>query len=182
MYLQMPNDSSSEELTHAEPKMAGGRDTISWSFLYRAPQTVGVVDTLYATGNSVDLNLDPLGDYWNIAANFHVLVTSPSDVGDEEVVRSFALHQNYPNPFNPSTTITFDLSVVSRVVLSVYDVTGKRLKTLVDGEHAAGSHELQFGADQHPGLSSGIYHYRIEVEPEGKSARFVATKKMILLK
>ncbi len=72
-----PNDSPTDslELTHILPKLANGQDTISWSFFYRAPLTAGIVDTLYANGNSVDTSQDPSGDGWNFADNFLIHVT-----------------------------------------------------------------------------------------------------------
>ena len=60
MRVDPNNPVDSLELTHTDPKLSDGRDTISWSFYYRAPSTVGSVDTIYANGNSVDLSLDPV--------------------------------------------------------------------------------------------------------------------------
>ena len=72
----------------------------------------------------------------------------------------FALMQNYPNPFNPSTTIEFTLPEDGRVTLRVYDVLGKVVATLVDGELKAGSvHRATFDASR---ISSGIYFFRLE--------------------
>ncbi len=85
----------------------------------------------------------------------------------------FALLGTYPNPFNPSTTISFALPEAGKVTLSVYDVTGRLVTTLVDGHRNAGVHEVTFDASQ---LASGIYIYRLE------AGQFTASGKMVLMK
>ena len=95
-----------------------------------------------------------------------------SGVGDN-LPTSFALKQNYPNPFNPTTDIAFDLPVRSHVELSVYNVLGQHVSTLVDTEMDAGSHIITFEASSY---SSGVYFYRISAE------NFSDTKKMVMLK
>ena len=89
------------------------------------------------------------------------------------VPESFALEQNYPNPFNPSTAIHFALPELSRVRLTIYDMLGREVQRLVDGELGAGIHEVQFNAT---GLPSGTYLYRLET-PQGSFS-----KRMVLLK
>ena len=83
------------------------------------------------------------------------------------------LNQNYPNPFNPSTNISYSISKSSRVVLSVYDVLGNLVTTLVNENQEIGSYTINFNAGE---LSSGIYYYKLQV------GDFVAVKKMLLLK
>ncbi|MGH7497203.1 MAG: ThuA domain-containing protein [bacterium] len=87
---------------------------------------------------------------------------------------SFALAQNYPNPFNPTTTIHYELPVLSKVDLSIYNLLGQKVATLVSGRQLAGSYEINWEAAAHPG---GVYFYRLET-----STGFVQTKKLILLK
>jgi hypothetical protein len=90
-----------------------------------------------------------------------------------ELPFQFALSQNYPNPFNPATIISYTLLKSGRVRLAVYDLLGREVAVLVDGDESAGSHQLTFSR---PGLSSGIYFYRLE------TSRQAITKKMLLLK
>lgn len=86
----------------------------------------------------------------------------------------FSLSQNYPNPFNPTTKINFDLPSDSKVQLTVFDMTGRLIGTIVDNENfTAGFHTVQFNAGA---LSSGTYFYRISAGGN------VQTKKMTLIK
>ena len=156
MRIDPNNPVDSLELTHTVPKLANGRDTISWPFYYRAPLLAGIVDTIYANGNSVDLSMDPDGDYWNYAPDFLVHVVGSAGVTEQPLVNGFALAQNYPNPFNPSTIIRFDLAVVGRVSLSVFDIVGRKVADLVNGDLPSGIHEVTFSAEKYGSISSGI--------------------------
>jgi hypothetical protein len=86
---------------------------------------------------------------------------------------TFALSQNFPNPFNPSTLISYQLPGAGPVRLTVYDILGREVATLVDGTQQQGAHEARFDAG---GLSSGVYLYRLQTNG------FVQQKKMILQK
>ncbi len=94
----------------------------------------------------------------------------------------FVLHQNHPNPFNPATEIRYQISEVSRVTLKVYDVLGREVAMLVNGEREAGTHRVRWDARLRPadfggqaaGLPSGVYFYRL------KANGFVETRKMNL--
>jgi hypothetical protein len=85
----------------------------------------------------------------------------------------YSLEQNYPNPFNPDTRIKFAIPIESEVNLSVYNILGELVSTIVDEKMNAGYYEYNFDAAHY---SSGIYFYRI------KAGSFVETKKMILLR
>ncbi len=86
-----------------------------------------------------------------------------SSVNDRpgEVPTAFALHAAYPNPFNPSTKIAFDLTKAVQVKLSVYDVNGKLVATLVNGKLEAGKHSVSWNAKGQP---SGVYFAKLEAE------------------
>jgi len=94
-------------------------------------------------------------------------------ISDVNNVTIYNLEQNYPNPFNPSTVISYQLPVTSKVVLKVYDVLGNEVATLVNEEKSSGNYEVEFNAS---GLTSGIYFYQLQ------AGSFVETKKMVLLK
>jgi hypothetical protein len=86
---------------------------------------------------------------------------------------SFELSQNYPNPFNPSTKIDFKLSKASDVKMTVYNVLGQQVATLLNEHMSAGSQSVVFDASK---LSSGVYFYRLD------AGNFSSIKKMMLLK
>ncbi len=85
----------------------------------------------------------------------------------------FEVYQNYPNPFNPSTKISFDLPIDGNVNVTVFDLSGKEIVTLINDVKTAGYYTIDFNASN---LSSGIYFYRIS------AGNFTATKKMTLIK
>ncbi len=94
------------------------------------------------------------------------------------VPKNFALSQNYPNPFNPTTKIDFDLPFDSKVTIAIYDMTGREIMTLLNGDlKPSGFYTANINASA---LSSGAYFYRIIAE--GGNNNFVQTKKMMLIK
>ena len=97
------------------------------------------------------------------------MVSTDNDI----IVNEFALHQNYPNPFNPQTTIKFSLPEAQLVNLSVYNMLGQQVLTLVDRELPAGYHTAKWYAGN---IASGVYIYRLT--SNGKSL----TQKMLLMK
>jgi hypothetical protein len=86
----------------------------------------------------------------------------------------FTLAQNYPNPFNPSTTINFTLGKASNVKLTVYNLLGQKVATLVDSRMNAGRQSVVFDASRY---ASGVYFYRLDA-----GSNFNSVKKMLLLK
>lgn len=97
--------------------------------------------------------------------------TSVSD--SKKLPDSYQLLQNYPNPFNPSTTIKFSVPQNGHVNLTVFNLLGQEVETLVNEEREQGNHEVKFNASN---LPSGIYLYRLQ------TANTVEAKKMILMK
>jgi len=98
-----------------------------------------------------------------------------TDVTTSEMLppSNFKLEQNFPNPFNPTTVISYQLSVDSKVSLKVFDVLGKEIAVLVNEEQPVGIYQVSFNQQQ---LASGIYFYQLRADS------FVQTKKMILLR
>jgi len=93
----------------------------------------------------------------------------------------YALYQNYPNPFNPITTIQYELPQRSDVHLSIYDLLGREVTTLVSETQEAGYKSVQWDATN---SSSGMYFYQIHVhDPDAVGAGdYVQTRKMVVLK
>ena len=86
---------------------------------------------------------------------------------------SYSLSQNYPNPFNPTTVIRYELANASHVRLTVYDILGREVQTLVDDLKQPGHYEVTLNATN---LASGVYLYRIQ------AARFTETRKLALVR
>jgi len=143
--------------------------------------------------NEGNINVDPL--FTDVENNIYTIsVNSPcagtdldgNNMGACEVCSSsgidydntmipdkFTLNQNYPNPFNPTTTISYELPKSSEVMISVFDVRGHQVETLVNSSQPAGRYWVQWNASNY---CSGVYFYRIET-PE-----FSDVRKMMLVK
>jgi len=108
-------------------------------------------------------------DWTNSGESLETWLTAP----EAEIPNDFTLLGAYPNPFNPTSTICFALPEAARVNLSVYDVSGRQVATLVNGWREAGSHEVIFDAS---GLASGMYIYRIDAADFAGFGKIVLTK------
>ncbi len=110
------------------------------------------------------------------ATSTRTIKASDVVVGVEEeagMPKEYSLMQNYPNPFNPTTIIKFALPKDSHVKLSIYNVLGQEVATLVNGFMSAGYHTVKFDAS---GLNTGMYIYKIQAD------NFVSMKKMMYVK
>jgi hypothetical protein len=119
--------------------------------------------------------------FLSTAAASHLVVVKnhqlPTGVGGTP--RTFALHANAPNPFNPITTIQYDVAADGADVnITIYDVSGRLVRALVDEHRAAGTWSVQWNGDDDRGgrVASGVYFYQM------RAGSFVETKKMVLLK
>ena len=103
--------------------------------------------------------------------------------GSLDLPNQFALEQNYPNPFNPTTQIRYQLPTASDVRLDVYDMTGRHVATLVNGQVSAGSHSVTFDASN---LSSGVYMYRLQARRSlgegGQAGQYQQVKRLTVIK
>ncbi len=107
------------------------------------------------------------------------IITSSEDLVNGDVPTQFSLEQNYPNPFNPTTNINFSMAEAGTVKLTVYNVLGQQVSTLISGKRFnVGQHTVTFDAGN---LSSGMYLYRIEVHGSNNSG-FTKTARMVLVK
>jgi hypothetical protein len=105
-------------------------------------------------------------------------VTGVEEDRREALPGAYELEQNYPNPFNPTTRIQFTLPKRSAVRLTLYDLLGREVVTLVDEVRVAGNHTIEWNGFNALGqrVGSGVYFYRIE------AGRFVQSRKLMLLK
>lgn len=99
--------------------------------------------------------------------------TAVKETGTQVIPTDFALEQNYPNPFNPETRIRFALPVKQNVTLTVYNILGQKVRTLLAQELEAGVYNVNFPAKE---LASGVYIYRLQTD------KITLTKKMVLQK
>lgn len=109
---------------------------------------------------------------------FASLTQAPTSVDDERLPVHFVLHDNYPNPFNPETRIVFDLATAADVKIEIFNTAGQIVRTLVDAEKTAGSHQVDWNGLSDSGLavSSGVYFYRI------RTRGFTDSRRMLLLR
>ncbi len=143
--------------------MESPTQTNGFSYVYHGTYAAGAA-TLEA-GRAIKITTEP------------PLITS-ANPRSVELPTGIALHQNYPNPFNPETAIEFDLPNNDLVKLSVFDLLGRELVTLMDGPAVAGRHRVVWrgGMGNGAAAASGVYFYRLQ------TSQSVAIRKMILLK
>ncbi|MCK5052201.1 MAG: right-handed parallel beta-helix repeat-containing protein [Candidatus Cloacimonetes bacterium] len=160
-----------------------------YSFLEDSPCIdVGIPDT---TG----LNLPPwdiIGNHriWDGDENGSAIIDmgayeygAPAyvDIDDNVIIQTseVSLHQNFPNPFNPTTTISFSLQKNSKVELSIYNIKGQKIKSLLSNQTAVGEHSIVWDGKDASGkkVGSGIYLYKLNV-----NGKIEAVKKCLLLK
>ena len=124
------------------------------------------------TTDSVDTTIS--NDVWNILIDAGGVLSIHGDI----IPEVYALHQNYPNPFNPTTILRYDLPEDTQVNITIYDIMGREVRTLVNNQQSAGYKSVVWDATNDLGqpVSAGMYLYRISAE------EFVQTKKMVLLK
>jgi photosystem II stability/assembly factor-like uncharacterized protein len=140
----------------------------SWVSFSSGMPTMQIYDMKYKESTGILLAVTHGRGCWTFNVNATIGVENNSGI-----VKDFNLSQNYPNPFNPSTLISFDLPKESKVRLSVFDILGKEIAVLSEGNRNPGHHSVVWDAAK---FSSGIYFYKID------AGSFVETKRMVLVK
>jgi len=100
-------------------------------------------------------------------------ISSVENSDSDFIPQTVGLNQNYPNPFNPSTNISFVVPESGKVKLTVFNIAGQEVKTLMNCKVSAGRHNIEFNASE---LPSGLYLYRLDTVSQS------VTRKMLLLK
>ncbi|MBX2990434.1 MAG: carboxypeptidase regulatory-like domain-containing protein [Bacteroidetes bacterium] len=172
------------------PTVISGDFHVVLSFLPSSPGAPGI-------GGDITPPIDGRSQYytassgWVAITNADLIVRAfltgqPASVNEEDgVPTAYALEQNYPNPFNPSTTIKFQIPNSSVVTLKVYDLLGREVTTLVNGQMNPGSYSVRWDAT---GFASGVYFCRMSAVSEagrastGSAQSFVQTRKLVLQK
>ena len=97
---------------------------------------------------------------------------------DDELPSEFKLNQNYPNPFNPSTKISYELASDGFVKLSIFDMNGRKVKTLIENTQVSGKRSVTWNATDNNDqpVSAGLYLYKIQKKG------IIKTRKMMLIK
>jgi hypothetical protein len=131
-----------------------------------------VVDSIYVMWTSGQVDV-----LTNVPADQRIIITEGlTSIGNSSQSlppMSFSLQKPYPNPFNLTATLGFTLPVTSKVTLSVFDITGRKVMTLTNGFTQAGAHRVLFDGS---GLASGVYFCSLQ------AGEFTAVQKMVLLK
>ncbi len=106
------------------------------------------------------------------------LLTASSIDDETSVPATPDLYQNYPNPFNPTTTIGFEITETQKVILQIFNIEGRLIKTLVDNQLFAGRHEFSWNGldNQARAVASGVYYYVV------KSGDYQSAKRMVLMR
>jgi uncharacterized Ntn-hydrolase superfamily protein len=161
--------------------LASGTSSISAFIRVAQPGDTAGVLFLDLNVNSTPTGVEPIDSLQKLYNEWRGTVdVSRSDYASPE---GFVLWQNYPNPFNSATIVSYKLTTVSQVHLTVFDLLGREIATLVDERLGPGTHTLQWNA---VGLSSGVYLCRLSVvstiRRDGQAGDFVETKKLVLMK
>ena len=130
---------------------------------------------------SDSVNTD-IGVYIDQVEIYPAVTAIPDERITNRIPETWKLYQNYPNPFNPKTVIGYQLPVISDVELSIYNILGQKVATLVSEKQPAGTYKVEWDAS---GFASGVYLYKLTADngPSTSSGhRFVQSKKLILLK
>ena len=131
-----------------------------------------------------DMNCEAAGNYDSTAYAMilgvcEYLGLDLSKIQNEETMPSgYSLHQNYPNPFNPVTKLRYDLPENSHVNITIFDILGREVKTIVNQYQNAGYRSITWNATNDHGhsVNAGVYLYRIQ------AGNYTLAKKMVLLK
>jgi flagellar hook assembly protein FlgD len=119
------------------------------------------------------------GHVTSLSSAFAIGAVTTTDVNDNPLPATFALHANVPNPFNPVTMISYDVPARGADVnISIYDVSGRLVLELVHEHRTAGVWSIEWNGEDDRGqrVASGVDFYRM------RAGEFVDTKKMVLLK
>lgn len=153
---------------------------VSWNFSWTAPAAGTGKVIFYVSGIAANDNGSASGDYgYHISHEVPEKATSVSDNADGSTGPDlFVLHQNYPNPFNLATSISYSLQKAGFVNLTIYNVLGQKVRTLIDQTQPAGNYSVHWDSKDQKGrvVPGGVYFYIL------KAGDFSSSRKMVLLK
>ena len=159
---------------------ADGPFRFSSKYIYASAQRLGITNglkTFVNTGHTLDNDAAKQDDAYKSASAWLLTLLKPGTLGvqneQKNIPTSISLMNNFPNPFNPSTTIQYQLPAMMHARISIYNILGQEVATLVNEIKDAGEYAVTFDASR---LASGLYLYQL------KAGSFVQTKKMLLIK
>jgi len=168
------NQNVTNDFDHFVVKASLTNDFATAPVLYQGQETSTIYTSPFGT-----LQANQPVYFWASAVDVHENASAPTAYSeiyvsvDDRLPTAFSLSQNHPNPFNPSTSIEFALPAAGQVNLSVYNMLGAKVATLVNGQKAAGRYTVSFDGSK---LASGVYFYKLE------APGFSSLKKMTLVK
>ncbi len=112
-------------------------------------------------------------EFWRVREAALTYSTLETVDGGFDIPRSLTLHANYPDPFVSQTTLGYTLAASDQVILSVYDVLGRRVQTIVDGQQAAGTYTFDFDGSA---LPNGVYLLRLETTQGARTERMIIAR------
>jgi hypothetical protein len=133
----------------------------------KASYKISAVKVVIANENAQRLEVSTINAEWK-----------KNQVFASSSVKGFSMLKNYPNPFNPSTTLSYNLTKPSNVRLSVYDITGREVARLVDGQQNEGGHSASWNSADMNGraVASGTYFASLTVDGQTEVTRMLLTK------
>ena len=168
----------SSEMAFLETMLQSEESTSAWveySVLAEAIDSLNVVTGAWiiAVTDGID-SVDASNGQYSFTIDATSMAIDPAIL----IPEVFALHQNYPNPFNPTTTLRYDLPEDANANITIYDMMGRVVKTMVNCKLYAGFKSVRWNATNDKGapVSAGLYLYTIE------AGQYRQTKKMVLLK
>ena len=160
------DDSAAVSITQGSPPYTGS---------YKPQNPLSYFNNQPASGNWILRVYDSKAGNQGSLVSWCILLQLKNTVSvtEQNTPLKYELSQNYPNPFNPVTRISYSIGENTKVKLSVFDILGKEIKTLVNEKQSAGNYEVIFNASD---LSSGVYFYQL------RAGDFIGVKKLVLLK
>ena len=171
--LEISNDNTTWFTFHTEDAGTGGTDEFTFT-----ANIVRYIRLSVTANNSTSYKIDEFELYSG------TLAKGKASIALNDLPTVYSLKQNYPNPFNPSTQISFDLPETGQVKLQIYDMLGKSVATLVQGELQAGPYSMTWNGRNNAGqlVAAGTYIYRLTAQRANGEGDVVFTKKMAFVK
>ena len=179
MYITFLNENESELGVSETQSTLNSSWTEFDTILPIPPHTRDIKFTLMGTRNGGQDNDSYFDDLFLRVVKDETCLEMVTIISNQsEILKQFTLYQNFPNPFNSVTILHYDLPEDAMVSITIYDMMGRKVKTLVNGSQTAGYKSIQWNATNNTGqpVSAGLYLYTIQ------AGQFSQTKKIILLK